>query len=131
MIWYSFDINLKEFIVERINYLGWESDLSISMNTDQWNRLSWKTVESIILANNNKKWVFSQLFGYGRAKLGPLGRGNLHHLTFITELLLVWPVSYTDPLLTLYSLLCVKKWQRNEVRFLKNLPKREGHFETT
>ena len=72
-------INLKEFIVESINYLGWESDLSIrpprffkyclevSMNTNQWERLSWKTVYSMILANNNTKWVSSQLFGCGRA----------------------------------------------------------------
>ena len=123
--------------------LSWELDLSIrpprffvyclevSMNTNQWKRLSWKTVYSMILANNNTKWVSSQLFGCGRAKLGPLGRGHLHHLMFITELLLVWPVAHIDPLLTPYSLLCVTKWQRNGVRFLKNLQKREDHFETT
>ena len=136
-------INLKEFIVESINYLGWESDLSIrpprffkyclevSMNTNQWKRLSWKTVYSMILANNNTKWVSCQLFGCSRAKLGPLERGLLHHLMFVTELLLVWPVGHMDPFLTLYSLLCVTKWQRNEVRFLKNLKKWEGNFETT
>ena len=98
-------INLKEFIVESINYLGWESDLftrpqgffksclEVSMNTNQWERLSWKTAYSIILANNNLKWVSSQLFGCGKANLGPLGRGHLH-LMFITELLLVWPVGH-------------------------------------
>ena len=130
--------NLKEFIVETINYLGWESDFStrpqrffkycleVSMNTNQRVRFSWKTVYSMILANNNTKWVFSQLFGYSRVKLGPP-----HHLMFITELLLVLPVGHMDPLLTLYSLLCVTKWQRNGVRFLKNLQKRDGHFETT
>ena len=136
-------INSKEFIVETLNYLGWESDLStrsprffkyyleVSMNTNQWKRLSWKTVYSMILANNNTKWVSSQLFGCGRAKLEPLGRGHLHHLVFITELLLVLSVGHMDPLLTLYSLLCVTKWQRNRVKFLKNLQKKDGHFEIT
>ena len=112
--------NLKEFIMESINYLGWELDLSIrpprfyiccvevSLNINQWER---KTVYSMILANNNRKWVFNQLFGSNRAKLGPLGGGYLHHLMFITELLLVWSVGHMDPLLTLYSLLCVTKWQ--------------------
>ena len=64
-------INLKDFIVESINYLGWKSNLSIrppklfkyclqvSMNTN------------LIILANNTKWVFSQLFGCGRAKLGP------------------------------------------------------------
>ena len=111
--------------MESINYLGWESDLStrrprffkycleVSLNTNQWERLSWKTVYSMILANNNTKWVSSRLFGCGRTKLGPLGKGHLHHLMFITELLLVWPVSHMDPLLSLYSLLYVTKWQRN------------------
>ena len=56
-------------------------------------RLSWKKVYSIILANNNLKWVSSQLFGCGKANLGPLGRGHLQ-LMFITELLLVWPVGH-------------------------------------
>ena len=133
---------MKEFIVETINYLGWESDLSIrpprffkyclevSMNTNQWEKLSWRTVYSMILANNNTKSVSSQLFGCGKAKLGPLARGHLHHLVFTSELLLVLPVGHMDPLLTLYSLLCVTKWQRNRVRFLKNLQKKEGHFET-
>ena len=91
-----------EFIVKSQNYLGWESDLStrpprffkycleVSMNTNEWERLSWKTVYSIILANNKTKWVSSQLFGCGRAKFGPLGRRHLHHLMFIIELLLVW-----------------------------------------
>ena len=108
--------------METINYLGWESDLStrpprflkycleVSTNTNQWEKLNWKTVYSMILANNNTKWVSSQLFGCGRAKLEPLGRGHLHQL--ITELLLVLPVGHMDPLLTLYSLLCVTKWKR-------------------
>ena len=134
-------INLKEFIVESINYLGWESNLSIrpprffkyclevSMNTNQWERLSWKTVYSIILANNNTKWVSSQLFGCGRAKFGPLEMGHLHHLMFITELLLLSPAGHMDSLLTLYSLLCVTRWQRNGVKFLKKLRKTDGHFE--
>ena len=94
-------INLKEFIV--INYLSWESDLStrppkffeycleVSMNTSQWERLSWKTVYSMNLANNNTKWVSSQLL----------------------SLSVYLPVGHMDPLLTLYSLLCVTKWQRN------------------
>ena len=95
--------NFRKF-VESINYLGWESHffirpprffkycLEVSMNTNQWKRLSWKTVYSMILANNNTKWVSSQLFGCSRAKLGPLGRGHLHRL-FITELLLIKVVS--------------------------------------
>ena len=136
-------INLKELIVENINCLGWESDLSIrpprffkyclevSMNTNQWKRLSWKTVYSMILANNNTEWVSSQLFRCSKTKLGPLGRGHLYHLMFIIELLLVWPVGNMDPLLTLHYLLCVTKWQRDEVRFLKNLRKSEDHFEAT
>ena len=135
--------NLKEFIMESINCFGWKSDLSIrpprffkyclevSMNTNQWMRLSWKTVYSMVFAKINSRWVSSQLFRCSRAKLGPLGRGHLDHLVFITELLLVWPVGHMDSLLALYSLLCVKKWQRNEVRFLKNFQKRESHFETT
>ena len=80
------------------------------MSTNQWERLSWKMAYSMILTYNTK-WVSSQLFGCGRAKLGPLGGGHLHHLMFITELLLVWYVGHMDPLLTLYSLLCVTKWQ--------------------
>ena len=96
--------------MESINYLGWESDLSIrpprffkyclevSMNTNQWERLSWKTVYSMILANNNTKWVSSQLFGCA------------------TESLLLWRIGHMDPLLTLYSLFCVTKWQeRGEI----------------
>ena len=136
-------INLKEFTMETINYLGWESNFStrpprffnycleVSMNTNHCERLSWKTVYSMILVNNNTKWVFSQLFGCGRTKLKPLGRGHLHHLVFITELLLVLPVGHMDPLLTRYSLLCVTTWQRNGVKFLKSLGKKDSHFETT
>ena len=127
--------------MKTINYYGWESDLStrpprcfkccleVSINTNQWE--CWKRVYSMILVNDNPKWVSSQLFGCDRAKLGPLGRGHLHHLMFIIEVLLVRPVGHMDPLLTLYSLLCVTKWQRNGVRFLKNLQKKDGHFETT
>ena len=86
------NINLKEFIVESINYLGWETYLSIrpprffkhclevSMNTNQRERLSWTTFYSMILANTNIKWISSQLFRCGRAKLGPLGKGHLHRL---------------------------------------------------
>ena len=50
----------------------------------------------MILANNTKR-VSSRLFECGSAKLGPLGRGHLHHLMFITELLLVYPVGHMDP----------------------------------
>ena len=55
----------------------------------------------MVLANNTKR-VSSQLFGCGRAKLGPLGRVYLQHL-FITELLLLLqlinsrPVGHMDP----------------------------------
>ena len=158
-------INLKQFVVERINYLDWESNLSIrprrflkyclevSMNTNQWERLSWKTIYSMILTNNsNTNGVSSQLFGCGRAKLGPLETRHLHHLMFITELLLVWPVGHMDPNITnwttkskqvpwngnlptwmwhfnlqnhsCYSLLFVIKWHRNGEKLLKNLQKR-------
>ena len=81
----------------------------------------------MILANNNRKWAASQLFGCARAKLGPLGRGHLHHLMFITELVLVWPVGHMDPLLTLYSLLCVTKWQEWGEIF-EELAKEGGSF---
>ena len=153
--------------MESINYLGWELNLSIRpprflkyclevpMNTNQWERLSWKTVSSRILSNNNTKWVSSQLFGCDRIKLGSLGRGHLHHLIYITELLIVWTVGYMDSNIidwgtkpiqlfwngnlptwmwclnlhnqSQYSLL----GQRGGERFLKNLQKGEGHFETT
>ena len=53
----------------------------------------------MILANNTKR-VSSQLFGCGRPKLGSPGRGPVQNLTFITELLLVWPVCYMDSHLT-------------------------------
>ena len=52
--------------------------LEVSVNTNRWERLSRKTVYSMILANNNTKWVSSQLFGCGKVKLGSLGRGHLH-----------------------------------------------------
>ena len=54
----------------------------------------------MILSNNNTIGVSSQLFGCGRAKLGPLGRRYLHHLLFITELLLVWPEGHMEPNIT-------------------------------
>ena len=73
----------------------------------------------MILANNNKKWVSSQLFGFSRAKLGPLRKGHHDHLMFITEFLLIWPVGYIEHLLS------------TEVRFLINLQKKESHFEKT
>ena len=53
----------------------------------------------MILANNTK-WVSNQLFGCGRARLGPLGRGYLHHLMIITGSLLVWPVDHMDANIT-------------------------------
>ena len=49
----------------------------------------------MILANTTRS-VSSQLFGCGREKLAPLGLGHLHHLMFITELLLVWSVGHID-----------------------------------
>ena len=160
-------INLKEFIEESINYFGWELDLftrpqgllksclEVPMNTNQWERLSWKTVSSMILSNNNTKWVSSQLFGCDRIKLGSLGRGHLHHLIYITELLIVWTVGYMDsniidwgtkPIQLFWNgnlptwMWCLNLHnqlqysllgQRGGKRFLKNLQKGEGHFETT
>ena len=59
-------------------------------------RLSWKAVYSMILANNNTKWLSSQLFGCTRVKRGLLGRRHFHHLMFITELLLVWTVVWPE-----------------------------------
>ena len=163
-------IDLKDFIVKSINYFGWESNLSIRpprsfkyylevlLDTNQWEILNWKTAYSWILVNNTM-WVSSQLFGCGWAKPGPLGRVHLHHLMFITELLLVWPVGHIDPLLrdwatkpsqvpwngnpptwmwrlnlqshSQYSLFCGTKWQRNGNKFLKNLQTKDGHFEIT
>ena len=124
MIWYSleysimyinfwlfnknFIINLKEFTMDNINYLGWGSNFcirpptsysiilsTVSMNTNQWERLSWKTAYAMILANNTK-WVPSQLFVWGRAKLGLLERRHLHHMSII-ELSIVLPVGQMDP----------------------------------
>ena len=54
---------------------------------------------SVILVNNTK-WVSSQIFRCGRAKSAQLERGHLHHLAFITDLLLVWPVDHMDPHIT-------------------------------
>ena len=96
-------INWKEFTVDsilvhnRILPLDHKNTVyTVSMNTHQWQRLSWKTEYSVILANNTK-WVPSQLFGYGMAKLGTLGRGQCHNLISVTGLLLVWPVGHMDP----------------------------------
>ena len=60
MIWYSLEHTTRS--PRFFKYC-----LEVSMNTNQWERLSWKTVYSMILANNNTKWVSSQLFGCGRA----------------------------------------------------------------
>ena len=90
-------INLKESTVDSINCIDWELNLSIrpqkycltvSMSSNQWERLSLKTAYLMILANNTK-WVSGHLFGCGRAKLAPLGRRHLHHLQFVNELLLI------------------------------------------
>ena len=106
--------------MESINYFGWESDLStrpprffkycleVSMNTNQWERLSWKTVYSMILANNNTKWVSSQLFGCGRAKLGPLGRGHLHHLFVYHWIISLTCRSHGRSVDSLLSIVCNK-----------------------
>ena len=54
---------------------------------------------AIILANNTN-WVPRQLLGCGKAKLGPLRRRNLHHLMFITPLLLVLFLGHINPHIT-------------------------------
>ena len=74
-----------------------------SISTSQWKRLNWKAPYSVALASNTK-WVFIQLFGCGRAKLVPLGEGHLHHLMFINELLLIWPVSHMGHIEQIWSL---------------------------
>ena len=48
-----------------------------------------------MILTNNTKWVSSQLFLCGWAKLRSQQRKHLHKL-FITELLLVWPVGHMD-----------------------------------
>ena len=53
----------------------------------------------MILACNSKS-VSSQLFGCGRGKPGLQGQGRLHHLMYITELLLVLPVGHMNPYVT-------------------------------
>ena len=87
-------INLKEVIVESINYLGWELNLSIRplrffLNTFkkfQWTQTSERDlVERRHIQSKNTKIISSQLFGCSRAKLGPLGRGYPDHLMFITN----------------------------------------------
>ena len=65
------------------------------MNTDQLERLSWKTTYAMVLANNTKS-VFTQLVGCGKDKFELLGRGYLYHL-FITKLFLVSPVGHMGP----------------------------------
>ena len=67
---------------------------TVLINTNQWQRLSWKNAYAMILANNTN-WISSQPFVCGRAKFEPLGRRHLCHL-FIAELLKVWPVGYMD-----------------------------------
>ena len=139
--------NFKEFTVNSVNHLSWESNLSIS--TNQWERLSWKTEFSIILASNTK-WISSQQFGFDRAKLGPLVRGHLYQLIFITKLLLVWHVGHPDSHITDWvtkpsqvpwtvnlptwmwclNLVILLEWQSDR-DMGKNLQKREGHFEIT
>ena len=88
---------------------------------------SWKTVCSMILVNNSTKWICSQLFGCARAKLGPLGRGQLHHLIIYHWIITSLTCRYMDPLLTLYSLLCVTKWQKWG-KIFKELAKKWGSF---
>ena len=130
---------------------------TVSTSTNHWDSLSWKMAYSMILVNNTK-WVSSQLFGCGRAKLGPLRKGTSSPLR-VYQSLLVWPVGHMDSHITdwatkpsqvwltgnlptwmwglnlqchsKYSLLYVTKWQRNGERFLNNLKKREGHVEIT
>ena len=131
----------------------------VSMSRNQWERISCKTTLYSMILTNSTKWVSSQLFRCCRAKLGPIGRTNLQHLSFITKLLLVWPVVKMDPHLkdwitkssqvpwtgnlpswmwhlnlqshSQYPLLYVTRWQKNGERFLKDLQKTEGHFEIT
>ena len=112
------------------------------MNTNHWERLSWKTAYLIILANNTK-WVSNQLKTWA-------GRGNCHHLMFISELLLVWSVGRMNPHISdcatkpiqvpwngnpttrlyhhsYYSLLCdkvIEKWGE----IFEELAKEEGSF---
>ena len=92
IIWYSwFDfINLKGFALDSLNYLGWEWNFSIrlprgfkilstvSVNTKQSERLSWKRAYAMILGNNTKS-VSIQLFVCGKAKLGPLWRRHYYY----------------------------------------------------
>ena len=97
--------------MDSINDLGWQLTVSfkttkiflhpvytVLMNTNQFQRLSWKTANAIIVANT--KWISSQLFACDRAKLPQLARGHLDQLMFITELLLIWAVVHMDPHLT-------------------------------
>ena len=108
MIWFH---QFEGVYCAQHNYLGWELNFSIrsprfflntvytvSINTNRWEKLGWKTGYAIILASKTK-WVSSQLFVCDRDKHGPLGRRHLHYL-FITELLLFWPVGYMNPHLT-------------------------------
>ena len=88
-------------------YLGWESNLSITPSIFFWilsTQFQWTQInERDGICNgfaNNTKWVSSQVLRCDRAKLGPLGRRHLHHLIFITELLLVWALGHADPHLT-------------------------------
>ena len=90
--------------IEFFQFENWSCELKyclhiFKMNTKQWDRLSWKTVLAMILANITK-WASSQLFACGSLKLGTLERGHLRHLMFITALLLVCPVGHIDPHIT-------------------------------
>ena len=97
MIWYSLEHTTRS--PRFFKYC-----LEVSMNTNQWERLSWKTVYSMIVANNNTSEFVVSYLDVG----GPLGRGHLQQLVFITDLLLVLPVGYMDPLLSWPSTLyCV------------------------
>ena len=51
--------------------------------------LPWSEANAMILANNTN-WDSSQLFGCASDK-------DIHHLIFITALLLVWSLGHMDP----------------------------------
>ena len=84
-----------------MGWIGWESNylsvrlprvLHILSTQFQWTQISERdfspeTVYAMVLANSTK-WVTSQLFGCEKTRFGSLGRRYLHHLTFITKLLL-------------------------------------------
>ena len=117
-------INLKEFIAESINHLGWESDLftrpqgffksclEVSMNTNQWKRLSWKAVYSIILARNNTKSVSSLLMWKGQiwsTKKGTSSPPNVYHW-IITSLTCSSHGPSVNPLLSIVCNKVTEEW---------------------